>query len=902
MSRNPSVRSLYLLTGGYVAAFAVWHVGRSWPEVAGAETWLSALLLLRLLIELVAAFYVFATVLKCLDYGFGAPDPAPAGTGEAGGEPPPVAVVYLTCGDFDPEALRSLCRLRHEGPLDVFIHDDMGDPEAAAALDRKVEVLAAEEGRRVEVLRRPRRTGGKPGAVNHVLRHIADTHPFFLLCDNDSIALTPDAVPRALPAFRDPRTAGVQFRNRGVTAPGDGVVNRLLTRAVEVFDLFARHQGRHGLMPFLGHNGMLRTAAVLDVGAFREGCFADDVDLSVRLALAGYRVRYQPDVTFGEKHPATYAAFRKRAFKWAFGCGQVLRRQLWPVLRSRALGLSEKLGFLEFTGFYLVQVLLLVYLALVGIVLPVAAPESAGAGLWSVTGSALVVGAIFLPALTFFAAQRRLRDWWPFAWVCALVYGSVAFTTAGGVLAGLRDKPREWVPTNAADTRSRPPTHLLEAAFGGAIALVPALYAPDRLLHPALVLFVCVFLFTPLVARFYTPAAAPATATGRMRRRAAVPLTGLLALGLVAGGERLVSEAAAAPAPQGRVTLDDGSFHVEGERFLVKGVSYSPWTPGTGPGKNHPWPPAARIEEDLGLIRDLGANTILVHDAPPSILGRAAAHELMVVYTFFLNWQSIQDDKAFEDRLDEVGALVRELAGHGNLLAILLGNEVVTWVKEEMGRQMVEQRLRRAYERVKKVVPQVPVAHANWPPTRDLDLGFMDFVAFNLYPHWPREVAVKGYETYIREVLLPLAGGRPLLISEFGQNTLEVSQDKQARVLEECWQAVEAHTAGGVVFSFVDEWWKNYNNPVSQEDWWEREHDPDDELRHDLDPEEYYGIFTAQRSPKPAAAVVKRMFTPSGSGSLLDRWTYGVPLLVLLVYTIYVFRRGAARALGGTRS
>ncbi|HVE65629.1 MAG TPA: hypothetical protein VNC59_03535, partial [Thermoanaerobaculia bacterium] len=75
------------------------------------------------------------------------------------------------------------------------------------------------------------------------------------------------------------------------------------------------------------------------------------------------------------------------------------------------------------------------------------------------------------------------------------------------------------------------------------------------------------------------------------------------------------------------------------------------------------------------------------------------------------------------------------------------------------------------------------------------------------------------------------------------------------------WEGIGmAKTVGGVVFQFADEWWKNYNNPRRQGDWWDREAAPDDEKRHDLDPEEHYGIVTAVRQPRPASGVVRDMF------------------------------------------
>ena len=110
----------------------------------------------------------------------------------------------------------------------------------------------------------------------------------------------------------------------------------------------------------------------------------------------------------------------------------------------------------------------------------------------------------------------------------------------------------------------------------------------------------------------------------------------------------------------------------------------------------------------------------------------------------------------------------------------------------------------------------------------------------------------------------PIAKEKPLLISEFGVNSLEGGEDGQARIVQQCWKDIkEAKACGGIVFSFADEWWKNYNNPIRPDQWWYRNAAPDDELTHDLDPEEYYGIMHSDRTPKPAYGVVQKMFNTS---------------------------------------
>ncbi len=445
--KRPNFYALTLLHVGCFAIFylALWQQGLHFYVEANRQLWW-----LKIALEILASFYFFSVILKACDYllapGYSrscasSPFPPAAADGSRSSWPP-IATIYLCAGDLDARALESLCGLDYPGRHQLYVHDDSGDCRVAERVDDIVQDLASRTHRPIAVLRRGERRGGKPGVLNYVLARLDGRYPFVLLADNDSIAVDPLVLRKALPLLEDPRIAAVQFRNVGVGGREDGPINRMLRRAIEIFDLFMRHQSRHGMALFLGHNALLRTAALEEAGGFREGIFADDVDLSIRLVRSGWRIVYAPEILFGETHPSSYASFRRRAYKWAFGCGQVLREHLFPVLSDARLSFSQKIGLLEFTGFYAIQVLLILYLVLVGIVLPVVSGPLPGQSLSLFLSGTVVIVSIFLPSLAYFARHRRLSEWWPFALVCSLVYGSVAFTSARGVLDGVLGRRR----------------------------------------------------------------------------------------------------------------------------------------------------------------------------------------------------------------------------------------------------------------------------------------------------------------------------------------------------------------------------------------------------------------------------------------------------------------------------
>jgi O-antigen biosynthesis protein len=313
------------------------------------------------------------------------------------------------------------------------------------------------------------------------------------------------------------------------------------------------------------------------------------------------------------------------------------------------------------------------------------------------------------------------------------------------------------------------------------------------------------------------------------------------------------------------VRLEDGRFIVDGGPFLVRGIHYGPWRPGTGPNKQYPYPSIGEIAADFELIRQTGANTVLIYDPPGEVLDLADRYELKVVYVFALDWHSVggPNQQALTRGLVE---RVKQLSTKPALLAYLLGNEIGGDILQSRGDKPIVAGLRELYNAVKSVDPGHPISHANWPPARHLDLTFLDFISFNVYPLWPPEVVALGFGRFIETVLRPIAAGKPLLISEFGANTIEAGEEGQARLIRDSWDGLlRAGAAGGIVFEFADEWWKNYNNPARPGDWWTRVPAPDDELRHDQDPEETYGLVKADRTPKPAFAVVSAMFSERNS-------------------------------------
>jgi cellulose synthase/poly-beta-1,6-N-acetylglucosamine synthase-like glycosyltransferase len=803
-----------------------------------------------------------------------------------GSDYPPVAILYMCCNDLDPDALLSLAMLEYPGELKVIVHDDSQNPQENARVDCICEEIKRRSGRPVLVLRRPTHEGGKPGAVQYVLEQTHHLYDFFLLADSDSYVKSPDVLTQAVSRFDRSEIAIVQCRNRTRQIEKDGPFAKALAWSIDIFDVFMRGVFSYFWSPFVGHNAVLRASAVMKVGGMRPGFFADDIDLSVRLQNQGYVIRYCPDLEISETHPRNYRAFCMRTYKWAMGCVQVLREHTRCVLRSKGFSLLQKIGFFLFCGFYVFQAAVFIYFITICLVMPFVFPHLPLEFIAPLFIGALFPMTVFAPASVYLWKHHRER-FWSILIACAGAYGSTDFHVIRGLLRGLVGQSR-WIPTNCIDSQGLTIFTWVPYILGLLMLVVPLWQAPWILLVPTTVLFISKFLFIPAIARYYreTPIKTAFCTHGKSIALASSGLLGILIVVLVFafGFNNPISSTTT----KGLMTIEirGDRFIVNGEEFEIRGIHYSPWRPGSGPHHGN-LPTDEEIEQDLELIVRANANTILTFDPSARLLELADRYGLKVIYALHIDWWQIEQGKLSE-LVQRVEATVRKHKDAPALFAWMLGNEVPEGLINQIGENAIRDAIKTLSNHVRSIDPRHPITHGNWPMTRNLDLeASLDFVSFNLYPYYPPEVAAAGFGQYIEQELKPIAKGRPLLISEFGINTLETTPERQAEILYRCWKELrQVGAAGGIVFEFADEWWKNYDNPVRPPNWWFRKPDPNDHLKHDEDPEEHYGIVTSSRELKPAYEAVRKMFAETAP-SAKDGWP-GVLSLIAFALVIFV--------------
>lgn len=224
---------------------------------------------------------------------------------------------------------------RHE----IQVLDDSND-ETRELVDRVAAELR-DAGHWVEVFRRPDRVGYKAGALEAAMKVCKGE--YIAIFDSDFIPPR-DFLRRSLPhLWADESCALVQARWDHINAE-----QSWLTRAQAMgidghFVVEQTARNRNGLfMNFCGTAGVWRRAAIDDAGGWQHDTVTEDLDLSYRAQLKGWRFHYLPSLLVPAELPSTYSAFKSQQYRWAKGTMQTARKMLPSVWRS-PISLFKKL-------------------------------------------------------------------------------------------------------------------------------------------------------------------------------------------------------------------------------------------------------------------------------------------------------------------------------------------------------------------------------------------------------------------------------------------------------------------------------------------------------------------------------------------------------------------------------
>lgn len=237
--------------------------------------------------------------------------------------------------------VRTVCALDYpRDRLIIQLLDDSTD-QTTAILEQQVEIFRA-QGYHIELIHRTDRTGYKARAMTDGL---AQTNAEFVAVFDADFIPPANYLKKVIPHFfTDPRLGMVQARwghlNRETNTATRA--QALYLDGHQIIQQVARSRSNL-LMIFNGSGGVWRAECIRDSGGWAWDTFAEDLDLSYRAQMRGWRFTFLPDLVVPAELPPTISIFKKQQYRWVFGHIQVLRKLLLKVWRSPKLTLAQRI-------------------------------------------------------------------------------------------------------------------------------------------------------------------------------------------------------------------------------------------------------------------------------------------------------------------------------------------------------------------------------------------------------------------------------------------------------------------------------------------------------------------------------------------------------------------------------
>ena len=214
--------------------------------------------------------------------------------------------------------------------LDIQVLDDSTD-ETRAIAERAVDRHAA-HGIDISYIHRTDRTGYKAGALEAGMK--VARGEYIAIFDADFIPPA-DFLNRTVQFFSDPSVGMVQARW--------GHINQdysLLTKIQSILldgHFVLEHGGRNRAGHFFNFNGtagIWRRTAISDAGGWQHDTLTEDLDLSYRAQLRGWKFVFLPDLIAPAEVPVEMNAFKSQQHRWAKGSVQTCLKVLPRILAS----------------------------------------------------------------------------------------------------------------------------------------------------------------------------------------------------------------------------------------------------------------------------------------------------------------------------------------------------------------------------------------------------------------------------------------------------------------------------------------------------------------------------------------------------------------------------------------
>jgi cellulose synthase/poly-beta-1,6-N-acetylglucosamine synthase-like glycosyltransferase len=214
--------------------------------------------------------------------------------------------------------------------LEIQVLDDSTD-ETRQIVEEKVALLQA-KGIDIKVVHRQNREGFKAGALKEGMQYA--NGDFIAIFDADFIP-EPDFLQKTMPCFDNPEIGVVQTR-WGHLNQDYSILTQLQAFQLNVHftvEQAGRAQGGYYLQ-FNGTAGVWRKEAINDAGGWHADTLTEDLDLSIRSQLKGWKIHYLVDVTSPAELPVEMNGLRSQQYRWMKGGAENAKKLLPNIWKS----------------------------------------------------------------------------------------------------------------------------------------------------------------------------------------------------------------------------------------------------------------------------------------------------------------------------------------------------------------------------------------------------------------------------------------------------------------------------------------------------------------------------------------------------------------------------------------
>ncbi|MDH3780221.1 MAG: glycosyltransferase [Nitrosopumilus sp.] len=256
----------------------------------------------------------------------------------------------------------AVCNLDYpKDKLRIMVCDDSDDD--TVELLRNVVDDYKKQGFQIEHVRRGTRNGYKAGALKHAM----------LTTDTDLVAIfDADFIPpvwflkRAIPHFSKSDIGLVQCR-WGHVNENYSTITQVQALSIDFHFLVEQKakSNSHLFMNFNGTAGIWKRKCIEDAGGWHTATLVEDLDLSYRAQMKGWKCLFLPDIVVDAELPAQINGAKRQQFRWAKGSIQCAIKLLADIGLKRHVGIEAKIqAFIQLTRHIVYPLILIQFLTL----------------------------------------------------------------------------------------------------------------------------------------------------------------------------------------------------------------------------------------------------------------------------------------------------------------------------------------------------------------------------------------------------------------------------------------------------------------------------------------------------------------------------------------------------------